>query len=144
MRKYLCLILVALFLIPVLAFCEEKTEEAETTMGMGMMMGRGMTGKNINKGEFYKYSKMGMGKMLEKQIVATSDGGVIVLFGNKLLKYDRKLNLVNEAEIKIDIEAMKAMMERMQEMYPLHMKRKQHEGGCVAEEKAEEEAQEAE
>jgi hypothetical protein len=47
---------------------------------------------------------MGMGK----EMVATSDGGIIVLVGNKLYKYDKDLNLKKEVELKID----KQMMEK--------------------------------
>lgn len=53
---------------------------------------------------------MMMKKMMSKKMVASGDGGVIVLVGNKLLKYDKDLNLVKEAEIKIDMEAYKAKM----------------------------------
>lgn len=41
-----------------------------------------------------------------KQMVATSDGGVVVLSGNKLYKYDKELNLKKEVEIKKDKEMM--------------------------------------
>ena len=48
-------------------------------------------------------------------MVATSDGGVIVLTGNKLTKYDKDLNVVKEVEIKMDLESMhKQMMDMMQ------------------------------
>ena len=54
--------------------------------------------------------------MMEKKVVATSDGGVVVLVGNKLVKYDKDLNLVKEVEIKIDMAAMqKSMMEMMKD-----------------------------
>ena len=46
-------------------------------------------------------------KMMEKQIVATKDGGIVVMLGNKLFKYDKNLRLVNEAERKIDYKAMR-------------------------------------
>lgn len=51
---------------------------------------------------------MGMGK----EMVATSDGGIIVLAGGKLYKYDKDLNLKKEVELKID----KAMMEKCRAM----------------------------
>lgn len=47
-----------------------------------------------------------MKKMMGGQMVATKDGGVIVLIGKKLLKYDKDLNLQKEAEIKVDLEEM--------------------------------------
>jgi len=40
---------------------------------------------------------------MQKQMVAANDGGVIVLAGNKLLKYDKDLNLVKEVEVKTGV-----------------------------------------
>ena len=63
-----------------------------------------------------------MGAM-QKQMVSTNDGGVIVLTGNRLLKYDKDLNLVKEAELKtrvelkIDAGSMQEMMKNMKERY---------------------------
>lgn len=52
------------------------------------------------------------GMMMKKSIVVAADGGVIVLAGNKLIKYDKDLNMQKEVEIKIDMDAMqKQMME---------------------------------
>ena len=67
-------------------------------------------------------SKHDMMKMMTgKKMVGTEDNGVIIMMGNKLLKYDKDLNLVKEAEIKIDMEGMKKMM--------MEMKQKGHECG---------------
>ena len=43
-----------------------------------------------------------MGHMggMQPKVVATSDGGVVVLMGNKLAKYDSALSLVKEVEMK--------------------------------------------
>jgi hypothetical protein len=59
--------------------------------------------------------KCGMMKMMmDKTMVASGDGGVIVMIGNKLFKYDKDLELKKEVEIKIDMEAMhKDMMKNM-------------------------------
>ena len=52
--------------------------------------------------------------MMDKSLVATEDGGVIVMVGNKLQKYDKDLVLQKEVEIKIALEGMqKTMMEMM-------------------------------
>jgi hypothetical protein len=60
------------------------------------------------KDKMDKMGKMGMmgmkGGMGGREIVATTDGGIVVLVGNKLVK------LKKEVEIKIDREAMKKMM----------------------------------
>jgi hypothetical protein len=54
--------------------------------------------------------------MDKSKIVATSDGGVVVLIGNKLMKYDKDLVLTGESEIKIDMQALrKSMMEQMEQ-----------------------------
>ncbi len=63
-----------------------------------------------------------MDMMMNKQMVSTSDGGVVVLFGHKLYKYDKNLNLVKEAEIKMDFEAMKKKMQEMKEKCPMYEK----------------------
>lgn len=44
--------------------------------------------------------KGGMMMGMHPTVVATSDGGVVVLAGGKLAKYDASLNLVKEVEIK--------------------------------------------
>jgi hypothetical protein len=56
-------------------------------------------------------SMPGMGKkcgpmMGKAQMVATDEGGVIVLAGNKLMKYNADLDLVKEVEIKMPIGPM--------------------------------------
>lgn len=58
---------------------------------------------------------MGGGKVL----VATQDGGVVLMMGNKLIKYDAQMNIVKEAEIKMDMEAMKKSMEEMKKNCPM-------------------------
>ena len=62
-----------------------------------------------------------MGKMMMggKELLATQDGGVVLMIGNKLIKYDSQLNLVKETEIKIDMEAMQKAMEEMKKNCPM-------------------------
>lgn len=64
------------------AYAEHGTDE-----GHGMMMG--------------KDCPM-MGGMMQQSMVATSDGGVVIRAGDKLVKYDKNLNVVKEAEVTID------------------------------------------
>ena len=75
------------------------------------------TSKDMKQGDKMCPGKMqGMGHccemMMGKSLVATEDGGVVVLLGNKLFKYDKDLVLQKEAEIKIDKEFMQKMMEK--------------------------------
>jgi hypothetical protein len=57
--------------------------------------------------------------MMQREMVAAKDGGVIVMSGNRLLKYDRNLNLKKEIELKIDMADMKKMMADMMEKCPM-------------------------
>ena len=60
---------------------------------------------------------------MQKQMVATSDGGVVVMAGHKLFKYDKDLNLVKEVELKTRVEltfdagSMQDMMKSMKGKY---------------------------
>jgi len=124
MKKAISLALVMFLVIPALAFCQEESEEAGTGMGKGMMMHKGMMAGEAGKEGMQKKQAMKgmMDMMMKKQMVVTSDGGVVVLVGNKLYKYDKNLNLVKEAEIKMDFEAMKKKMQEMKEKCSMHEK----------------------
>ncbi|MEJ2647932.1 MAG: cytochrome c [Sedimentisphaerales bacterium] len=58
-----------------------------------------------------------MGMMMSRSsIIPASDGGVIVMMGNQLLKYDSNLNLVKSVEIKFDWQNwQKTMMDTAQQ-----------------------------
>lgn len=97
-------------LIAVLAFvflaCSVVSFAEEAEEAKDHMMHKEMKGK-----EMRMHHKSGMmKKMMQREIIATEDGGVAVLAGNKLIKYDKKLNLVNE--VKIDT-GMKEMCRKM-------------------------------
>ena len=60
-----------------------------------------------------------MNKMMgAREMIATQDGGLVLMMGNKLIKYDASMNIVKEVEIKMDMEAMKNMMEDMKKSCP--------------------------
>ena len=67
-----------------------------------------------------------MNKMMmdSKKLVATQDGGAILMIGNKLIKYDGQLNIVKEVEIKMDMAAMKKSMDDMRNSCPMCQGRK--------------------
>jgi hypothetical protein len=110
MKKTIFIALMALLIVPALAFSQEKSPAMDKSMEMskGMEMGKGMgKGMGCKCGMGCNCGKMCM--MMQKQMIAASDGGVIVLAGNKLYKYDKNLNLVKEAEIKKDFKDIKKM-----------------------------------
>lgn len=80
-------------------------ENKQQEMGQGSMMG-GMRGRDMMGADM-----MGMGAMMNSSsIVATQDGGVVVLMGNELFKYDKDLSLVKQTEIKFNWENWQQMM----------------------------------
>lgn len=89
----------------------------------GMMMGKEhMMGGGMCPGH------MMMGKMMtECQMVATSDGGVIVKMGTMLMKYDKDLMMVKEVTMKVDTDAMMKKMMDMCAKCPMCMKMKDGE-----------------
>jgi hypothetical protein len=44
------------------------------------------------------------GPMTSKSMIATTDGGVVIMIGDKLMKFDRDLNLVQETKVEMNIE----------------------------------------
>ena len=92
---------------------------AQDPMGGGMMsgnmQGRGMMGGNMQGRSMMSgmQNRGMMGPMMRgSSLVATRDGGVVVLMGNELLKYDKDLNLSKKVEVKADWKKIqKTMME---------------------------------
>lgn len=52
----------------------------------------------------YQVNLMTAQSLIQRQIVTPSDGGVIILVGDKLLKYDNNLNLLREVEFNPDLQ----------------------------------------
>jgi hypothetical protein len=51
--------------------------------------------------------------MMQIQMAAPVNGGIIVLVGNRLLKYDYDLNLVRETEVPINLEETQKQIEEI-------------------------------
>ena len=95
MKKIVLSVIVISLLISAAAFAEETQKNEMPGMSTEKPMGMPAMGK------------MGCPPMMGKvQMVATDEGGVIVLAGSKLLKYDADLNLVKEVEIKMPMGPM--------------------------------------
>jgi hypothetical protein len=114
------------------ALAGQSSDNADRGMMGGGMMGQG--GGMMNRGEGQQ-GMMGPDggmmpmrgmmaqsmaqSMLHDAMVATSDGGVVVWAGGKLMKYDGSLSLVKEVELKVDYEAMQQRMMKMMESMPM-------------------------
>lgn len=114
------IMLVVLFAGTSLVFAEGKKEgmKGKEMVGGGMMKGDKMD-KGGKMTGMMEMNHMMMQSMMQKQVVATEDGGIIVVAGNKLTKYDKDLNVVKEVELKMDMEGMQKMMEHMKGMCPM-------------------------
>ncbi len=88
-----------------------KTRDANEMMMPRGMMGQPMAGRQIPM--MCPMHMMMAEQFMEKDIVATSDGGAIIMVDNKLLKYDKELNLVKEVDLKIDTKAMQEKLSQM-------------------------------
>jgi hypothetical protein len=95
-------ILAAVFLFSFTAV--SFAQEQQGMMNEGGPGGTGMDGGGQGGGQRGEGMKnpMMMGMMNKPSMIATSDGGVIVLAGPKLAKYDKDLNLIKEVELKRD------------------------------------------
>ena len=114
-RTLAVVIVSVLIALSAIAFAQESDEM------QGQMMSKEMKGSRMKK---HPMGDMMMKKMGDRQMLATEDGGVIIWAGNKLIKYDKDLNLVKEVELEIDSEAMEKMMEKMKEKCAIWMKEK--------------------
>ena len=86
----------------IIAVAGQETMPGEQMMGMCCPMHRIM-----------------MGGMCSRAIVAAADGSIIVMCCDKLIKYDKDLNLVKEVQIPVDTEAMQKNMTKMMENCPM-------------------------
>ncbi len=115
-NRVTCLVFMLLAVVtlslPLYADCDSS--ERNGTMSEERESERGMMG-----GGKMEMHGMMMKMMMQKSVVATSDGGIVIVAGNKITKYDKHLKLVNEVETKMDIEDMEKKMKGMMKMCPL-------------------------
>ena len=134
MKKVVVLAVAGVFLASSFVFAEENKNSMTGKAGHRGMMKGDVKEEGMMMRTKMKSDKMGvcpihgmvMGKMMERSLVATEDGGVIVLAGNKLYKYDKDLNLLKEAEIKFDMSEVQKMMTQMRAECPMSQKMSGH------------------
>ncbi|SPD75281.1 conserved hypothetical protein [uncultured Desulfobacterium sp.] len=107
MKKAIIFIFVAGLILgtSMVGFAEMK--DMKHGEGEGMMMGEHMN--------WPMRSGMHTGGMMGMRMIATEDGGIVVMSSCKLYKYDKDLNLKKEVEIPIDFEHIKKIRMKMKE-----------------------------
>ena len=91
--KRLILLLTALILIAFAGYTVFASAKQPKEMGKGMMMRKG---RQMCPMPSCPVCKMMCRSAMKKALVATSDGGVILMAGCKLIKFDKDLNKVKE------------------------------------------------
>lgn len=100
------------------------SQPGQPPMGGGMGRGMMMQGQAGQGGMMCPMCAAMGGAMMQKSVVQTDDG-IIVLAGNKLIKYDNDLNKVKEATIDLDLSGMQQAMAQMMQNCPMHQQMRQ-------------------
>lgn len=99
-----------------LSFAAEPVSDAgQSTADKGVKMGK----EPHHRMGMCPMHMMSMKTMTERSIVATEDGSVVVMVGNRLSKYNKDLELVKEVEMKSDAEDTYKKMQEMKEKCPM-------------------------
>jgi hypothetical protein len=116
MWKSTIVAMVMSFILTSASICFAQASDDQTGKMGTMMSGKDMMGhKGMSSQDMMARAHMGKG-MMRNSMVATQDGGVVVMIGNRLYKYDQNLNLKKETQISVDYEGLKGMMMKIQNM----------------------------
>lgn len=92
---------------------QDTSKSEQDRMNMGPMMD-----------STAKCGMMMMHFMKPSAAFSTTDGGFVIIIGNKIMKYDKDAVLKKQVEIKLDTTAMRKMMQQM-EQCPMVKSKKQ-------------------
>jgi hypothetical protein len=87
--------------------------QKNTQMGKNMMNKGGWSGNEAMYGSHAACGMM-MSSYMMHTMVSSGDGGVIVMVGDKLQKYDRNLMLVKEVDVAYNMNDLSKMMGEIQ------------------------------
>jgi hypothetical protein len=111
--------LLVLAMLAVIAFAAQQPG-GETSQPAGMMQGGGMMhGRGMGMKEMCPMHGGMMGCGMGQSAMVVSGKNIYMLAGHRILKYDLDLNLVAEAEVKMDMAKMQGRMRQMTEQCPM-------------------------
>ncbi len=110
MKKGVCVFLTGLFLIIFSSYVKAENTAQQPEMASDANVGHHEGMMKLDKMKDSAKMKKIFRAMMVKDMIASQDGGIIVLVGNKLQKYDKDLVLQKEVEIQVDLEDMKKAM----------------------------------
>lgn len=108
----IAIILLIVIMLPLIGWTEEAKGMKEKDMGMRDIGMKGMISTCPEHA-------MMMSMMMKRTMLMTNDGGVIIMMGNKLIKFDKDLNMVKKAQIDLDIPGLEKMMKDIKEKCPM-------------------------
>ncbi len=101
-------------------------------------VGGGMMGRGMGRGMMHGPGGgpclgciVACASMVMPQLTATSDGGVVVAIGGKLVKYDAALRRVAETNVNIDWTQVQQRIEQMMQNCPMHRRMMMPQQGQV-------------
>ncbi len=89
----------------------QQADPSDTTNGGQMQC----PGHGMAPGQCMGQGMGACAMMLRPQVIPTSDGGVIVLMGNKMIKYDKNLNRKQEVNIQLSQQEMQTMINQIRD-----------------------------
>ena len=126
MKRWMIVVAVVLVVTGAYAVWAQPGRNTDRGM-MGGRMGRGMMQQEGEAGMACPMCGMMMGGMMQKTMVPTQDGGVIMAMGDKLVKYNSSLEKVEETTVEMDTQQMHQKMMQMMQNCPM-MKQMQQGG----------------
>ncbi|MCE5187353.1 MAG: hypothetical protein LLF76_14635 [Planctomycetaceae bacterium] len=70
-------------------------------------------------GKFCPMCGMAAQSILSTQLIATPDGGALLMAGGKLYKYDQNLTLVGQADLQVDIQQIQSKLQEFMSACPV-------------------------
>jgi len=110
-------VLLSLFIVISFAQMPGEVEPTDNLVDKSAEQAKDMMAEQDMMGMCPMHGMM-MGSMMTMSMVATGDGGVIVLSCGKLMKFDSDLKLLKEASVPIDTEAIESKMKEIMEKCP--------------------------
>ena len=77
----------------------------------------GMSKEKMNQSMEILVQMALMYKMIEPARIVPSGDGIIAAFGNKIIKYDKDLNVVKEVNLDLDMDAMQKLASKLAKKY---------------------------
>lgn len=118
MRKAMIITILAVATVVICYTVFAEWEDLPPGRQMGWGQGPRGWGRGPGMGRMCPTHMMVAKSLTKTEIVAGDDGGVFILTGHKLMKYDNNLKLVKEVELDIDLETIRKRIQEIMDDCP--------------------------